>query len=177
MGGVLIEKIPAELASFRQEVERQIIVHNVQHLRVNWFDPDLRSGAKEGRQRSLQLLHEQGLLRFVIGLWTDEVTKQLIEYNGDPKLHGSSKGGRHDDLIDSMSFILKVLPYIPGIQTDQEKLLAAAALVKKQMEEQNRWIFGSNNNVNLNPTSSAPPQPTWVNPIYRALDKLNRKKE
>jgi hypothetical protein len=174
--GVLIEKIPAELESFRYEVNRQIILHSVQNIPIRWFIPETGRGAKENRQRSLQLLHERELVRFIIGPWSDRVTEQLIKYNGDPRIHGlSSKGGRKDDVIDSMSFVLKVLPYIQGVQSDEEKMLAEAELLKKQQAELRTHIFGRDSNVFINRVVNATPERPYINPILRVTEILKRK--
>ena len=176
--GVLVEKIPAESVLFIQEVHRQIILHNVHNLPLKWFEPKTERGAKENRQRDLQLLHGLGLVRFIIGPWSDRVTEQLCAYNGDPRIHGkSSKGGRKDDVIDSMSFVLKVLPYIQGVQSDAEKLLAEAELLRKQNAELNIHIFGRDTTVFINPGPSALPEKPYRNPIFWVTEMLKRKKE
>jgi hypothetical protein len=176
--GVLVEKIPAESVLFIQEVHRQIILHNVHNLPLKWFEPKTERGAKENRQRDLQLLHGLGLVRFIIGPWSDRVTEQLCAYNGDPRIHGkSSKGGRKDDVIDSMSFVLKVLPYIQGVQSDAEKMLAEEALLRKQNAELSIHIFGKDTTVFINPGPTAPPPAPYINPIFREMDKLKRKNQ
>src|SRR4029077_7208043 len=116
--GAYIEDIPTTGVLFKREVERQIRIRGVEHLPRTWFVPSQQPKAKETRIRSLQMLHDRELLRFIRGDWMELTIKQLTGYCGH-----TAKGhkGRKDDIPDALAYVYKVLPYIEGITSEEQK--------------------------------------------------------
>lgn len=171
-GGVHIEDIPALAPTFKDEVRRQIFIRNCQHINFRWFKPDPTKGAKEIRIRGLQLLHEKGLLRFIIGPWIDRMMKQLIGYRGDKKLHKRSPGGIKDDLIDSMSFVQRFLPYISGVSKPEDEAIIKARAERQALLVQYDRIYGTSSPLRPQPTAADLEDDKAHNPIHDALAPL-----
>ncbi len=166
--GAYVEEIPSTSTTFKNEVNRQRHMKACQDLPFIWFTPDQQPAAKETRIRGLQLLHEHGLLRFVIGPWIDLMIKQLTSYTG----HKSRKkyvGGRKDDIPDAMSYVYKVLPYIPGVMSESQKIEQEEREKKSRQSAEYDRIFGSQilNSSSLLNKSTSEPEP--MNPIHRTL--------
>jgi hypothetical protein len=169
----LVERLVDDSNLFRDEIRRQIVIHNCEYLNFSWFDTDNTPGAKETRIRGLQLLHERRLLRFISGPCTDLMIKQLTEYMGDKKKHVKSPGGRKDDLPDAMSFIrLLPLPFITGFQKDEEKEQLERQATRNRLLAQYEFIYGRNGGQPLSMLLN-PPEDKVHDPIHDALAPLN----
>ena len=177
-GGVYIEDIPSlSTTEIKMHIRREIVLRGCENIAFAWFPADKKPGAKENRIRSLQLLHERGLVRFIDGPWTDLMMNQLVRYNGDKKKHKGSFGGRKDDIPDAMSFVLRVLPYIPGTMTEEElekrKQETEAIALKKMADDSYRRMFGLAPGTIVS-SLGAQQEPEPRNPIHDALSALNR---
>jgi len=169
-----VEEIPGQAGSFKNEVLQQLQLRRVSH-NISWFTPEGTRGAKEKRIRGLQLLHEKELLRFGNCTGIEEMVRQLVRYNGDKKLHKTSKSGRKDDLPDAMGYVEKILPYIASVHTEEEKE------VREDLEKKERRRAFYNMIHGVGPTSTtyintqqSLEEPPAVDPIHEALSQLGR---
>lgn len=152
----LIEEIPTTSNLFKNEIKRQQNIQGCAHTPIMWFTPDLKPKAKENRIKGLQLLHERGLLRFVTGSWVDEMTTQLTKYTGH-KTNRGYRGGRKDDIPDAMSYVQKVLPFVAGGQTDEEKVEREALADKERLAAWKTRIFGVSPPIPVKPVDTGSP--------------------
>lgn len=166
--GAYVEEIPSTGTTFKNEVLRQIHIRNCQTLPLRWFTPSQEPKAKETRIRGLQILHEHQLLRFISGPWIDLTIKQFVGYAGHkPK----GKGGRKDDIVDACSYVYKVLPFIAGISTEEQKKEQEVREEQAKMRRQYEHIHGFSTVPSVN-YSSLTPEPPPRNPIGDALSPL-----
>lgn len=169
--GAYVEEISNTGVTFKNEVKRQVYIAGCSHLPFQWFTPDQQPKAKETRIRGLQILHELGLLRFITGPWIDIMMKQLVEYSGHkPK----GRSGRKDDIPDAMSYVYKVLPYIEGTMTEEQKKELEAREILSARKAQYDRLFST---PNTNPVQWNRPaeEAQQTNPLYRALDALPKR--
>ncbi len=163
-------------ANFKDEVRRQLAIRGINH-QVIWFKPENKLGAKEARIRNLQRLHERGLLRFVMGTgnWLDEMKFQLLNYNGDKKLHSSSRTSRKDDIPDVMSQVYKILPYDPESETEDQAKERERQNDRDQMRREYERIYGTAMMSRpLNPDAQVE-ETRPITPIHDALSVLNHR--
>ena len=161
---------------FKGEIERQRVIQQVGHV-PGWFTPTQELGAKETRIRSLQRLHERGLLRFVSGTGSDLdlMISQLINYNGDKKLHSSSRTSRKDDLIDAMSQVYRFLPPDPEMTTPEDVAARERRIEADHRNYIHTLIFGTETmNRPLNPDAQVE-ETRPITPIHDALSVLNHR--
>lgn len=129
-------------------------------LNIRYVTPSNVKDAKANRIKGLEILLNEGRLKFVNGPWMDEMYSQFERFT-------SEKGnrGRKDDIIDAISYLVKMLPISsqPSFNAEVYK----AELEIQQSEEakmlQYQRIFGQ---------SSAPkPQGIVASPVYREPTK------
>lgn len=170
-----VYKVGSTHGTFKDEVKRQLLLQQVAHD-VIWFKSETSAAAKETRIRGLQLLHERGLLRFVSGEWIAQMIDQLVKYNGDKRYHSNSRAGRKDDIPDAMSYVYKILPYIEGVHTVEEKEEQEKRDLAMRMDALREHIFGSHvNSRPLNPEMMVE-EPPLVSPIHSALNQLGQRR-
>lgn len=125
---VLIEKVNgADLLKDALLAKAQVLGSSIIND-IWWKEVDNSHRAKPNRVKSLELLLSEDRLHFVIGIWIDEMFKQLKAYNGQ-----KSTATRKDDIPDAMSFIIEFLPrgaLRPG-STDPSE-------AEREMDEQQR---------------------------------------
>jgi hypothetical protein len=83
-----------------------------------WVTPSNKPDAKRNRIRGLDILIQEGRLKFVSGSWIDELYKQFSEFTGE---RGNKK--RKDDIPDAIAYLVDFLPAAsrPGIDAEQIK--------------------------------------------------------
>ena len=130
---------------------------------IYWKQPSREENAKRNRIKSIEILLAQHRLHFILGSWIDETFKQFTQYTGEKK-----NKGRKDDIPDSISYLLYILPsearpLIDKVDPEEEKRLAEEQLKHQRKSQQYDRYFGQQlqTKTEAGPTivEVAPPKP------------------
>ncbi len=139
---VLIEKVNAaeyiDLA-----IKQQAILMGNSMIRefIYWKPVDTQAKAKRNRIKVLELLLGENRLCFCVGIWIDEMYKQLTRYTGE---HSTST--RKDDIPDALAMVLHFFPRgsTPGSPVVEEGPEDPDLERRKaMMRQQHREMFGT----------------------------------
>lgn len=177
LNATFIEQLVTTSDTFKKEIYTQQLQQDAGRWDPQWFDPDKQPKAKEQRIVDLEPLMKSG--RFKICSqgertnavnWIDELKKEFFQYTG----HKSNKnyvGGRHDDLIDAISYVYKVMPM--ANRTDADRLIEERLAAKRERDKMYSMVFdGVPGSHPLNHGYDPVDEPV-SNPLYRALEPLN----
>jgi phage terminase large subunit-like protein len=135
---------------------------------LRWYPIKNTDDIKRKRFKNLSLLHKDGRLHFVNGLWMDKCFEQLCSYEGK-----KSTGYRKDDFIDALGLCIEFLPktaLMSGITSEE-----AEREMEKMQREANKvaWYKRTFGGGSASPVAPAPaPVVPERDPRKSMMDKI-----
>lgn len=122
-------------------------------VNIRWVVPSNLPNAKANRIKGLEILLQEGRLKFVNGAWIDETFSQFERFTGE-----KGNKGRKDDIPDAISFLVRFLPGSSQPNANLESLKKEEE--EREKEAQKRAIYAAyfgNQTQKPKPSIVAPP--------------------
>lgn len=153
---IYIEKA-AGAETLTEKIQYEAVRRGGKRVNIRWVPPSNIKDAKANRIKGLEILMNEGRLKFVNGPWMEEMFDQFERFT-------SEKGnrGRKDDIIDAISFIAKMLPISSQPHFNFEVHKAEMEIYQTEQAKMANYqrIFGQQN-------QPLKPQGVVAPPIYR----------